>query len=174
MFLASLLGGGPSLLHRYGQPLSACWAHHSPARRRSKLRCTTRSVSPFGRPTFFGGCDDSSAARWAQMPLAKLAISARQYCFRQGALPCYLPKSRNGAIDGRSLRLKLRNDILDVIHSRSFLWQLKWDLSNPATLVTNCLFAILRHDGVRWRGVKSATRTGIPEPVSRPRAPPSC
>jgi len=25
-----------------------------------------------------------------------------------------------------ALRLKLRNDILDVIHSNSFLWQLKW------------------------------------------------
>ena len=47
--------------------------------------------------------------------------------FAKGLLPRYLPKSRYGAIDGRSLRLKLRNDILDVIHSRSFLWQLKWD-----------------------------------------------
>jgi hypothetical protein len=58
------------------------------------------------------------------MSLATLAITAWRYYFCQGTLPCYLPKSRNGAIDGRSLRLKLRNDILDVIHLRSFLMQL--------------------------------------------------
>ncbi len=59
--------------------------------------------------------------------------------FARGLFPRYLAKSQNGAIDGRSLRLKLRNDILDVIHSCSFLWQLKWGLSNTATLVANCL-----------------------------------
>ncbi|PYT27095.1 MAG: hypothetical protein DMG58_20995 [Acidobacteria bacterium] len=68
-----------------------------------------------------------------------LAITAWRCYFWQGTLPRYLPKSRYGAINGRSLPLKLRNDILDVIHSNSFLWQLKWDLSNSATLVANCL-----------------------------------
>ena len=103
------------------------------------LRKQRKSVSPFCRPAFFGGCDDSSAALRAQVSLARLAICAWRCYFCQGTLPRYLPKGRYGAIDRRSLRLKFRNDILDVIHSRSFLWQLKWDLSNPATLVANCL-----------------------------------
>ena len=100
------------------------------------LRCTAGSVSPFCRPASLSGFDDSSAAFRAQVSLATLAITAWRCC--QGTLPRYLPKSGYGAINGRSLRLKLRNDILDVIHSRSFLWQLKWDLSNRPRPAVNC------------------------------------
>jgi hypothetical protein len=139
LLLASLLGGGPSLLHRRCQPLSSCRTHRPAARCRSTLRCSTRSASPFCRPASFGSFDDSSAALRAQVSLTRLAICAWRCYFCQGTLPRYLPKSRYGAIDGRSLRLKLRNDILDVIHARSFLWQLNWDLSNSGGLVANCL-----------------------------------
>src|SRR5258708_29751033 len=120
-------------------------AHRSAARRRSTLRCSTHPVSPFCRPASFGGFDDSSAALRAQVSLARLAITAWRCYFCQGTLPRYLPKSRYGAIYGRSLRLKLSNDILDVIHSRSFLWQLKWDLSNSADVDRKLPIAILRH-----------------------------
>ena len=140
---------------------------------RSTLRCSACSVSPFCRPAFFGGFDDSSAALRAQVSLARLAITAWRCYFCQGTLPRYLPKSRYGAIDGRSLRLKLRNDILDVIHSNSFLWQLKWDLSNPATLVANCL--LQSYDTMVSGGVAPTLRGGQEslESVSRPWASPS-
>src|SRR5260370_18581264 len=89
-----------------------------PALGEASLVLVGRVVDVSETKIVMGGKVESALLQFKFAPLLVLkGVFSRESC--QGTLSCYLPKSRNGAIDGRSLRLKPRNSVVYVFHSLS-------------------------------------------------------